>query len=160
VRQFNALIPSAAFFQIVHASLMSKVRKKFPHPRSISLCFVNLITMTPPAGTGARKPKHRPLAESRIAGRHLLGQVIQRTASLEVFRLLRCGLNNADQAVYGNLRVLQRPDAIHPAVEALTNAAQNAKKKEENQPERMSAPFGRPSRRPELQVVVTDPTNR
>lgn len=80
---------------------MSKVREKFPL-RSISLCFVNLINMTPPVGTGAWKLKRRPVAESRIAGRHLLGKVIQRTAALEVFGLQRCGLNDADQSVDGD----------------------------------------------------------
>jgi hypothetical protein len=44
VRQLNPLNPSAPFFHIVHASLMSQESKKFPL-RSIPLCFVNLINM-------------------------------------------------------------------------------------------------------------------
>jgi hypothetical protein len=64
---------------------MSQERQKFPL-RSISPVFCESHQHEfPPVGTGGRKLKRRPLAESRIEGRHLLGQVIQRTAALEIF---------------------------------------------------------------------------
>jgi len=80
---------------------MSQESQKFP----LRLIFPTFCEShqheSPPVGTGARKLKRRPLAESRIEGRHLLRQFIQRTAALEIFGLQRCGLNNADQGSMG-----------------------------------------------------------
>ena len=75
----------SGIFHTVHASSMSQESKKFPL-RSIFPVFCESHQHeSPPVGTGARKLKPLPLAESRIEGRHLLGQVIQRTAALEIF---------------------------------------------------------------------------
>ena len=66
------------------------------------------------------------------------------------------------QNVYSKSWWEERVHAVTQAVEAVTNAAQNAGKEEKkNQPEycqqRMGAPSGCPSRRPELQVVGDRP---
>ena len=69
------------------------------------------------------------------------------------------------QIVYGKRGWEERVDAVTQAVEALTNAAQNAEKEEKkNQPESVSnewvPPFAAPAGGQNYKLLVTDPTHR
>jgi hypothetical protein len=102
VRELNARNPSVRHFSHRSCFFNVKSKKKVPAPL-LSPAFCESRQHDSTGRDWARKLKHRPLAESRIAGRHLLGQAIQRIAALEVFGLQRCGLNDADQSVDGDL---------------------------------------------------------
>ena len=79
----RAILPRR--FALRSSYLMSQQGKKFPLGSILPVFCESHQRESPPVGTGARKLKRPPLAESRIEGRHLLGQVIQRTAALEIF---------------------------------------------------------------------------
>jgi hypothetical protein len=69
------------------------------------------------------------------------------------------------QNVYGKSWWEERVDAVTQAVEAVTNAAQNAEKEEKkNQPESVSnewvPPLAAPARGQNHKLLVTDPTHR
>ena len=69
------------------------------------------------------------------------------------------------QSVYGKSWWEERVDAVTQAVEALTNAAQNAEKEEKkNQPESVSnewvPPLAAPAGGQNYKLLVTDPTHR
>jgi hypothetical protein len=69
------------------------------------------------------------------------------------------------QNVYGKSWWEERVDAVTQAVEAVTNAAQNAEKEEKkNQPESVSnewvPPLGAPAGGQNYKLLVTDPTHR